>query len=62
MSVGQTKYAWDKKNSMFVGVKFMNKADGELIEYMEKMVGKGVPKGFLIKKALREYMTNHPEG
>ena len=57
----ESKKRWDKENMVFVAFKLF-RAIGEkpndqaIIDYLD-----GKVKGEIIKKALREYMTNHPE-
>lgn len=56
------KREWQKKNALVLGVKLQRKGDKELIEYVEKQEQKGFSKSNLLKTALLEYMSNHPEG
>lgn len=52
----EAKKKWIKENSKMVTFKLMNKSDCDIIEYLKER-----PTGPTIKKALREYMENHPE-
>lgn len=61
MPDSEAKKKWMSENSIVFSVKFMRTTEADMIEYMEKHMKNGVAKGTLIKKALREYMTNHPE-
>lgn len=47
---------WDKKNAVMTSVKLLRSTDADILQFLE-----GKAKQTIIKKALREYMTNHPE-
>ena len=55
------KRQWMAANSIVFSVKLMRRTEPDLIEYMDKYLAKGIGRGTLVKKALREYMTTHPE-
>ena len=50
-----------KENSIVFSVKFMQKGDKDIIDFLNENLTKGVKKNTLIKLALREYMENHKE-
>ena len=61
MADSEAKKKWDKENMVFVAFKLFRaigekQNDQALIDYLD-----GKVKGDVIKKALREYMKNHPE-
>lgn len=60
MSKSKAKQEWDRENAVFVNLKFMRKTEAEMLEYLDAQFKKGIARGTLIKKALKEYMTNHP--
>lgn len=55
----QAKIDWDKENAQFITLKLMKRTEGDIIEFLSS-IEKG-KKNTIIKQALREYMTNHPE-
>lgn len=60
MPDSEAKKAWDKKNMVFCAFKLFRASgrgenDQDIIDYMD-----GKQKSEIIKKALREYMENHP--
>ena len=61
MPDGEWKKQWDKKNVLFVTTKLFRQVgdsqnDQDIIDYLNEK-----PRSTIIKKALREYMANHPE-
>lgn len=54
------KKKWDRENSVVFSVKLMNKTEADIIQYLDCQLANGVGKGTVIKKALREYIANHP--
>ena len=54
------KKEWMKKNSVMVSVKFMNKSDAALIEYLDAQKQSGKERSAVIKRAIKEYMERHP--
>lgn len=60
MSRGKAKQEWDRENAVFVNLKFMRKTEAEMLDYLDAQFAKGIARGTLIKKAIKEYMTNHP--
>ena len=61
MPTSEAKKKWDKENSMVFSIKLMRKSEADIIEYLESNQSKGIRRGTIFKKALREYMVNHPE-
>lgn len=56
MPDSEAKKAWMKSNTTMVSVKMLNKGDADILEFLRDK-----PKATIIKQALREYMSNHPE-
>lgn len=54
------KKEWMKNNSVMVSVKFMNKSDAALIEYLNAQKQCGKERSAVIKQAIKEYMERHP--
>lgn len=57
----QAKKDWDKANMVFTAFKMFREIDGkrndqDIIDFLEKQGSKS----YIIKEALRYYMTNHP--
>lgn len=57
----QAKKDWDKANMVFTAFKMFREIDGkrndqDIIDFLEKQKSKS----YIIKEALRYYMTNHP--
>ena len=57
----QAKKDWDKANMVFTAFKMFREIDGkrndqDIIDFLEKQESKS----YIIKEALRYYMTNHP--
>ena len=48
---------WQKKATVMIGMRLQRSTDADIIEYLE-----GEAKQTIIKKALREYIANHPKG
>lgn len=61
MPDSEAKRKWMAENSIVFSVKLMRRTEADLIEFFDKMQKRGVPRGSIIKQALREYMTNHKE-
>lgn len=57
----ESKKRWDKENTSPLLIKFQNKTDGDILEYLASASGEGRTKQSIIKLALREYMNNHKE-
>lgn len=55
----ESKRRWDKENTSPVLIKFQNKTDGDILEYLEAKSREGMTKQSFIKLAIREYMKNH---
>ena len=54
MPDSEAKTRWMRENSKNLTVKFMNKSDKDILDFLE-----GKPKATIIKLALREYMEKH---
>ena len=54
MPDSEAKTRWMRENSNNLTVKFINKSDKDILDFLE-----GKPKATIIKLALREYMENH---
>lgn len=55
-----SKKNWDKQNTTPLLIKFQNKTDQDIIDYLEEAsIEKGTTRQVIIKAALREYMRNH---
>lgn len=52
----EAKRKWQKENTVFIGVKLQKSTDADILQYLD-----GKSRQTVIKSALREYMTNHPE-
>ena len=52
-----SKKRWDAENSVTFSIKFMNKGDADIMEYLSQQAAQGVSKGAIIKQALREYIS-----
>jgi len=52
----QRNAEWDKKNAIMTSVKLLRSTDADILQFLD-----GKQKQTIIKKALREYMKNHPE-
>lgn len=50
-----------EKNTIVFSIKLMRRTEADLIEFFDAMQARGIPKGTIIKKALREYVKNHKE-
>lgn len=57
MGDSEAKKKWMKENSKFIALKFMTRTESDLLEYLDSQ---GEPRATVIKKAIREYMQNHP--
>lgn len=58
MPDSEAKKRWMKENLLMIGFKLHRKNDADIIEYLE---GIGADKQKVMKKAIREYITNHPD-
>ena len=58
MSEAQRKaqYKWQKKGTVMVSIRLQRGSDADILAYLE-----GEAKQTVIKKAMREYMANHPK-
>lgn len=56
MPDSEAKKKWIRENSTIISIKYMNRSDADILDFLE-----GKPKATIIKAALREYMKNHPE-
>lgn len=54
----EKKIKWQKENLYMVSIKFHRRNDADLVAFLDS---KGSEKNSFIKKALNEYLTNHPE-
>lgn len=54
----KAKADWMKDNSKVYGVRVMINTERDIYDFLQRQT---VPAATVIKKALREYMTNHPE-
>ena len=61
MPQSKAKSEWIKQNAIIMSVKLMRRTEADLIEYLDSMLERGVPKGTVIKSALREYMERHKD-
>lgn len=61
MPDSEAKKKWINDNTIIFSVKLMKRTEPELIEYMNKQLEKGIGKGTILKRALREYMEHHKE-
>lgn len=61
MPDSNSKRRWDEKNTIVFPVKLMRRTEPDLVEFLDKMLARGVGRCTMVKIALREYMTNHPE-
>lgn len=52
----EAKRKWQKENTVMIPVKLQKSTDHELIAFLE-----GKQKQTIIKKALHEYIVNHPD-
>ena len=52
----QAKQDWMKANSRMVSVRIMKNTEADIYEFLQDKEA-----ATIIKKALREYMKNHPE-
>lgn len=58
MPDSEAKKRWAKENMLLIGLKLHRKNDLEIIEYL---AGQGENKQKIIKEAIKEYMSNHPD-
>ena len=56
MPESEAKTRWMRENTTNLTIKFMHKSDADILAFLE-----GKTKATIIKQAIREYMTNHPE-
>lgn len=61
MPSSEAQRKWMEKNTIVFSIKLMRRTEADLIEFFDAMQARGIPKGTIIKKALREYMENHKE-
>ena len=54
----ESKIRWAKENLYMVCIKFHRKNDADIVAFLD---AKGKDKNSYIKKALNEYLNNHPE-
>lgn len=57
MPDSEAKKAWMKENSRYFAIKVMRRTEDDLLKFLERQ---GKP-ATAIKKAIREYIANHPE-
>ena len=57
----EAKKRWDKENTVMVSIKFQNKPDGDIIDFLRDNVDDNTSKQDIIKAALREYIANRKE-
>lgn len=53
----ESKKRWDKANVIFVTTKLFRKPDADIIAYIDEKMKQGIPRGTLVKQALR-FMAN----
>ena len=58
MPDSEAKKRWMKENFWLIGFKVHRKHDADIVSFLETL---GDEKQKVIKKALREYMKNHPD-
>ena len=56
VKVPESQIRWMKENTVMINARLTKNTDADIIEYLE-----GKQKATLIKAAIREYMSNHPE-
>lgn len=56
MYESEAKRKWQKENTVFIGLKLQKSTDADIIAFLD-----GKSKQTEFKKAIREYMINHPE-
>ena len=61
MPSSEAQKRWMEKNTIVFSIKLMKRTEADLIEFFDAMQARGIPKGTIIKTALREYMKNHKE-
>ena len=52
----RAQYKWQKKATVMISVRLQKGSDADILEYLQ-----GEARQTVIKKALREYMQNHPK-
>lgn len=52
----KAQYKWQKKGTVMISMRLQRGSDADILEYLE-----GEAKQTIIKKAMREYMANHPK-
>ena len=52
----KAQYKWQKKATVMISVRLQKGSDADILEYLQ-----GEARQTVIKKALREYMQNHPK-
>ena len=57
----KAQYAWQKKGTTVITMRLQNKADADILEFLEAETdpGKKIGRQTIIKAALREYMAKH---
>lgn len=61
MPESEAKRKWEAKNAIVFSVKLMRRTEPDLVEFLDKMLARGVGRCTMVKTALREYMENHKE-
>ena len=56
VKVPESQIRWMKENTVMINARLTKNTDADIIEYLQ-----GKQKATLIKAAIREYMSNHPE-
>ena len=56
MYESEAKRKWQKENTVFIGIKLQKSTDADIIAFLD-----GKRKQTELKKAIREYINNHPE-
>ena len=59
MPSSEAQNRWMKENAIVFSIKLMRRTEADLIEFFDSMQARGIPKGTIIKIALREYMEKH---
>lgn len=52
----RAQYKWQKKATVMISVRLQRGSDADILEYLQ-----GEARQTVIKKALREYIQNHPK-
>ena len=62
MYESEAKRKWQKENTVFIGVKLQKgDTDKDILSFLQEQKEKGTGYQTTIKKAIREYIKNHPK-